>query len=77
MIHTVYDKSDLSLPGLNGIWINFCISGQKIMVSEWGTSKKSCGLSTYDKWNSKPQISYIFNFDRVSDGRMAHVWNVK
>ena len=39
--------------------------------------KKSCGISTYyDKWNLKPQISSIFHFDRVSDGRMAHVLGV-
>ena len=34
-------------------------------------------LSIYDKWNFKPQISSIFHFDRVSDGRMAHVLGVK
>ena len=39
--------------------------------------KKSCGISTYDKWNFKPQISSIFYFDRVSYGRMAHVLGVK
>ena len=39
--------------------------------------KKSCGISTYDQWNLKPQISSIFHFDRVSDGQMAHVLDVK
>ena len=39
-------------------------------------SKKICGISTYVKWNFKPQISSIFNFDRASDGRMAHVLGV-
>ena len=39
--------------------------------------KKSCGISTYDEWNFKPQISSIFHFDRVSDGRMRHVLGVK
>ena len=34
-------------------------------------------LSTYDKWNFKPQISSIFHFDRASDGRMAHLLGVK
>ena len=27
----------------------------------------SCGISSYDKLNFKPQISSIFHFDRVSD----------
>ena len=27
----------------------------------------------YDKRKLKPQISSIFHFDRVSDGRMTHV----
>ena len=35
--------------------------------------KKSCGISTYDKWNIKPQVSSIFHFDRVSEGWMAYV----
>ena len=39
--------------------------------------KKSFGISTYVKWNFKPQISSIFHFDWVSDGRMAHVLGVK
>ena len=39
--------------------------------------KKSCGISTYDKWNFKPQILSIFHFDQVSDGRMAHAVFVK
>ena len=39
--------------------------------------KSSCGISTYDKWNFKPQISSIFHFDWVSDGQMAHVLGVK
>ena len=34
-------------------------------------------VSTYDKWNFKPQISSIFHFDLASDGRMAHVLSVK
>ena len=41
--------------------------------------KYSCGISTYDKWNFKPQISSIFHFDWVSDSRVAqaHVLGVK
>ena len=31
----------------------------------------------YDNWSFKPQISFIFHFDRASDGRMAHVLGVK
>ena len=44
-----------------------------------GISKKNlvAYISTYDKWNVKPQISSIFHFDPVSDGRMAHVLGVK
>ena len=43
-----------------------------------GISKKnSCGISTYDNWNFKPQISSIFHFDRASDCRMARVLGVK
>ena len=38
--------------------------------------KKIGGISTFDKWNFKPQISFIFHFDGVSDGRMAHVLGV-
>ena len=39
------------------------------MCAHEGFSKKKyCGISTYDKWNFKPQISSIFHFDRVSDG---------
>ena len=38
---------------------------------------KSCGKSTHDQWNFKPQISSIFLFDRASDGRMAHVLGIK
>ena len=34
-------------------------------------------ISTYDNWNFKPQISYIFHFDRASDGWMARVLGVK
>ena len=41
-----------------------------------GIYKKSCGICTYDKWNFKPQISSIFHFDWVSDGRMAHILGV-
>ena len=42
-----------------------------------GISKKKIGgISTFDKWNFKPQISFIFHFDGVSDGRMAHVLGV-
>ena len=39
--------------------------------------KNSCNISSYDKWNFKPQISSIFHFDRVGDGQMAHVLGVK
>ena len=39
--------------------------------------KKSCGISTYDKLKFKPQISSIFHFDQVIDGRMAHLLGVK
>ena len=38
---------------------------------------KSCGISAYDNWNFKPQISSIFHFDQASDSRMAHVLGVK
>ena len=38
--------------------------------------KNSCGISTYDKLNFKPQISSIFHFDRASDGRMADALGV-
>ena len=38
--------------------------------------KHSCGISTYDNRNFKPQISSIFHFDWVGDGRMAHVLGV-
>ena len=38
--------------------------------------KKSCGISTYDKWNFKRHISSIFQFDWVSDGRMVHILGV-
>ena len=34
-------------------------------------------LVAYDEWNFKPQILSIFHFDRVSDGRMAHILGVK
>jgi hypothetical protein len=33
-------------------------------------------LTTYDKWNLKPQISSIFHFDRVSDGQMARILGI-
>ena len=33
-------------------------------------------ISTYNKWNFKPQILSIFHFDRVSDSRMAQVLGV-
>ena len=43
------------------------------MASAWRNfQKKSCGISTYDNWNFKPQTSSVFQFDRASDGRMAH-----
>ena len=35
--------------------------------------KKSWGISTYDNWNFKSQISSIFHFDWAIDGRMAHI----
>ena len=35
--------------------------------------QKNCGVSTYHRWNFKPQISFIFHFDHVSDGWMAPV----
>ena len=41
------------------------------------SKKKSCGMFTYDNLNFKPQILSIFYFDRASDGRMAHVIDVK
>ena len=48
------------------------------MVCAWRNFlKKSFGISTYDELNFKPQISSIFHFDWVSDGRMAHVLGVK
>ena len=36
----------------------------------------SCGISTYDKWNFKPQISSIFHFVQVSDSWLAHILGV-
>ena len=48
------------------------------MVWAWRNfQKKSFGISTYVKWNFKPQISSIFRFDKVSDGQMVHVLGVK
>ena len=43
-----------------------------------GISKKNlvACLYMYDKWNFKPQISSIFYFNQVSDGRMSHVLGV-
>ena len=35
--------------------------------------KNSFDISTYDKWNLKPQISSMFHFDWISDRPMAHV----
>ena len=32
-----------------------------------------CNVCTYDKRNFKSQSSSIFHYDRVSDGRMAHI----
>ena len=49
-------------------------SNKNDMVCAWKNFQKgSCGISTYDKWNFKQQISSIFHFDRISDGRRAHV----
>ena len=46
-------------------------SNRNDMVSAWRNfQKKSCGISTYDNWNFKPQISSIFHFDRASGGQM-------
>ena len=39
--------------------------------------QKSCGISTYDNWDFKAQISSIFHIDQASDGRMAYVLGVK
>ena len=47
------------------------------MCMEEFPKKNSYGISTYDNWNFKPQISSIFHFDRVSDGQMAHILSVK
>ena len=48
------------------------------MVCTWRNfQKKSHGISKYDKWNFKPQILFIFQFDQGSDGWMAHVLGVK
>ena len=44
------------------------------MVSAWKNfQKKFSGISSYDNWNFKPQISFIFHFERASESRMAHV----
>ena len=52
-------------------------SNKNYIVSTWRNfQKKSCGIFTYDNWNFKPQISSIFQFDRASDGGMAHVLGV-
>ena len=50
-------------------------SNKNDIVCEW-RKKNPCGISTYDKWNFKPQILYIFHLDRASDGRMAHILSV-
>ena len=34
----------------------------------------SLGISTYDNWNFKPQISSVFHFDQTSDGQMAQAF---
>ena len=48
------------------------------MVPAWRDFKKTfCDVCTYDKWKFKPKISYIFHFQLVSDGWMAHVLGVK
>ena len=48
------------------------------MVIAWRNfQKNSCGISTYHKLNFKPQISFIFHFERLSDGPMARVLGVK
>ena len=47
-----------------------------IKMTWWNFQKNSCAISTYDKWNFKPQISSIFHFDRESDGEMAHMLGV-
>ena len=39
--------------------------------------KNSCGISSHDIWNFKPQISSIFYFDQLSDSSMAHILGVK
>ena len=52
-------------------------SNKNEMVCAWKNfQKKIFGISTYSKWNFKPQISSIFHFDRVSDGGMAHILGV-
>ena len=58
---------------------NFSISGLKMTWCVHGgiSKKNSYGISTYDNWNFKPQISSTFHFDRVSDGQMAHILSVK
>ena len=38
--------------------------------------KNSCGISTYDNCNFRPQISSIFHFNGASDGPMAHILGV-
>ena len=56
----------------------FWFSNKNYMVCEWKNFQNtSCGISTYDKWNFKPQTLSIFHFDRVSDGPMAQSLVVK
>ena len=42
-----------------------------------GISKKNCDACTYDKWNSKPQISTIFHFEYVNEAWISVVLGVK
>ena len=54
------------------------LSNKNDMLCPWRNFQKhSCGISIYDKWNFKPQISSIFHFDRISDNCMVYVLGVK
>ena len=57
---------------------NYIFSNKNDMVCAMRNfRKKSCGISTYDKWNFKPHISSIFHFDWVSEGRMQGCTSVQ
>ena len=57
-------------------WNYKCRNKNGLLCAWRDFQKNLCDVSTYDKWNFKPQISSIFHFERVSDGWMAHVLGV-